>query len=247
MSLKTVTFFGCISEKFKEKILDSLKIGISIVMAAVILALGLVNIITPERSVSVRGLAEREVDADLAVWNMSFSMGENSLESMQKSILEKTEVIKKYLIKHGLEESDFTVKPAAITDNSLNSYMDQTKITYKFVARQTILVRSGKIEAVKSAYADSLELVSAGIAVNQDYDSKVSYEFTKLNDIKPEMIAEATKNARTAAEQFAHDSNSKVGKIKKATQGLFTIEDAAVGLEDKKSVRVVNTVEYLLK
>ena len=227
--------------------MDSLKIGISIVMAAVILAVGLANIITPERSVSVRGLAEREVDADLAVWNMSFSMGENSLESMQRSILEKTEVIKKYLIKHGLEESDFTVKPAAITDNSLNSYMDQTKITYKFVARQTILVRSEKIEAVKSAYADSLELVSAGIAVNQDYDSKVSYEFTKLNDIKPEMIAEATKNARTAAEQFAHDSNSKVGKIKKATQGLFTIEDAAVGLEDKKSVRVVNTVEYLLK
>ena len=227
--------------------MDSLKIGISIVMAAVILAVGLANIITPERSVTVRGLAEREVDADLAVWNMSFSMGENSLESMQKSILEKTEVIKKYLIKHGLEESDFTVKPAAITDNSLNSYMDQTKITYKFVAQQTILVRSGKIEAVKSAYADSLELVSAGIAVNQDYDSKVSYEFTKLNDIKPEMIAEATKNARTAAEQFAHDSNSKVGKIKKATQGLFTIEDAAVGLEDKKSVRVVNTVEYLLK
>lgn len=227
--------------------MDSLKIGISIVMAAVILAVGLANIITPERSVSVRGLAEREVDADLAVWNMSFSMGENSLESMQKSLLEKTEVIKKYLIKHGLEESDFTVKPAAITDNSLNSYMDQTKITYKFVAQQTILVRSGKIEAVKSAYADSLELVSAGIAVSQDYDSKVSYEFTKLNDIKPEMIAEATKNARTAAEQFAHDSNSKVGKIKKATQGLFTIEDAAVGLEDKKSVRVVNTVEYLLK
>ena len=227
--------------------MDSLKIGISIVMAAVILAVGLANIITPERSVSVRGLAEREVDADLAVWNMSFSMGENSLESMQKSILEKTEVIKKYLIKHGLEESDFTVKPAAITDNSLNSYMDQTKITYKFVAQQTILVRSGKIEAVKSAYADSLELVSAGIAVSQDYDSKVSYEFTKLNDIKPEMIAEATKNARTAAEQFAHDSNSKVGKIKKATQGLFTIEDAAVGLEDKKNVRVVNTVEYLLK
>ena len=227
--------------------MDSLKIGISIVMAAVILAVGLANIITPERSVSVRGLAEREVDADLAVWNMSFSMGENSLESMQKSILEKTEVIKKYLIKHGLEESDFTGKPAAITDNSLNSYMDQTKITYKFVAQQTILVRSGKIEAVKSANADSLELVSAGIAVSQDYDSKVSYEFTKLNDIKPEMIAEATKNARTAAEQFAHDSNSKVGKIKKATQGLFTIEDAAVGLEDKKSVRVVNTVEYLLK
>ena len=227
--------------------MDSLKIGISIILAAVILAFGLANIITPERSVSVRGLAEREVDADLAVWNMSFSTGENSLEAIQKSIMEKTEVIKEYLINHGLEESDFTVQPAAITDNSLNSYMDQTKITYTFIARQTILVRSAKIAAVKSAYADSLELVSAGIAVNQDYDSKVSYEFTKLNDIKPEMIAEATKNARTAAEQFARDSNSKVGKIKKASQGLFTIQDAAAGLEDKKNVRVVNTVEYLLK
>ena len=85
---------------------------------------------------------------------------------------------------------------------------------------------------------------------NMDYEqiNGLSLEARqKLNDIKPEMIAEATKNARTAAEQFAHDSNSKVGKIKKATQGLFTIEDAAVGLEDKKSVRVVNTVEYLLK
>ena len=223
--------------------MDSLTLDISLVLAAVILAFGLANIITPERSVSVRGLAEREVDADLAVWNMSFSTGENSLEAIQKSIVEKTE----YLINHGLEESDFTVQPAAITDNSLNSYMDQTKITYTFIARQTILVRSAKISAVKSAYADSLELVSAGIAVNQDYDSKVSYEFTKLNDIKPEMIAEATKNARTAAEQFARDSNSKVGKIKKASQGLFTIQDAAAGLEDKKNVRVVNTVEYLLK
>ena len=92
-----------------------------------------------------------------------------------------------------------------------------------------------------------LSLVSSGIAVLQEYDGKVNYEFTKLNQIKPQMIAEATENARTAAEQFARDSNSKVGKIKKATQGLFTIEDAAPGLEEKKNVRVVTTVEYLLK
>ena len=125
--------------------------------------------------------------------------------------------------------------------------MDQSKLRYTFIARQTILIRSSKIESVKSAYADSLNLVSSGIAVLQEYDGKVNYEFTKLNQIKPQMIAEATENARTAAEQFARDSNSKVGKIKKATQGLFTIEDAAPGLEEKKNVRVVTTVEYLLK
>ena len=89
--------------------------------------------------------------------------------------------------------------------------------------------------------------MGSSIAVSQDYDSKVQYEFTGLNNIKPEMIAVATKNAREAAEQFARDSGSKVGKIKSASQGLFTIDDAAVGLEEKKAVRVVTTVEYLLK
>lgn len=227
--------------------MNSLKIGISIIISSLILAFGLTNIITPERSVSVRGLSEKEVDADLAIWNMTFSTGDNNLSSLQQSVISKTQTVKKYLKDNGLDENDFTVQPAAITDNSLNSYMDQSKLRYTFIARQTILIRSSKIESVKSAYADSLNLVSSGIAVLQEYDGKVNYEFTKLNQIKPQMIAEATENARTAAEQFARDSNSKVGKIKKATQGLFTIEDAAPGLEEKKNVRVVTTVEYLLK
>ena len=227
--------------------MNSLKIGISIIISSLILAFGLTNIITPERSVSVRGLSEKEVDADLAIWNMAFSTGDKNLSSLQQSVFLKTQTVKKYLNDPGLDENDFTVQPAAITDNSLNSYMDQSKLRYTFIARQTILIRSSKIESVKSAYADSLNLVSSGIAVLQEYDGKVNYEFTKLNQIKPQMIAEATENARTAAEQFARDSNSKVGKIKKATQGLFTIEDAAPGLEEKKNVRVVTTVEYLLK
>lgn len=227
--------------------MKSLKLAVAMVVSSLILTFGLMNIITPERSVSVRGLSEKEVEADLALWNMSFSTGDNSLSSLQQSLISKTEIIKKYLSDYGLDEADYTVKPAAITDNSLNAYMDQSKVRYTYIARQTVLVRSSKIKAVKDAYANSLKLVSSGIAINQDYGSNVNYEFTKLNDIKPLMIAEATENARTAAEQFARDSNSKVGKIKKATQGLFSIEDAAPGLEEKKNVRVVTTVEYLLK
>ena len=219
----------------------------SIVIAALILAFGLSNIITPERSVSVRGLSEKEVDADLAVWNLGFSVGDNSLISLQKSILSKTETVRTYLKKHGLDDADFTVQPPSITDNSLNSYMDQSKIRYNFIGSQTVLIRSSKIDSVKSAYADSFDLVSDGITVSRDYGGNISYEFTRLNEIKPEMIAEATRNARLAAEQFARDSDSRVGKIKKATQGLFSIDDAAPGLEEKKSVRVVTTVEYLLK
>lgn len=221
--------------------------ALALVLSSVVLAFGLSNIITPERSVSVRGLAEKEVDADLAVWSLNFSTGDNNLASLQKSILSKTEVVKSYLEGHGLDENDFTVQPASITDNSLNSYMDPDKIRYTYIGKQTVLVRSPKVSAVKSAYAGSLNLVSSGIAVSRDYDGNISYEFTRLNDIKPEMIAEATRNARLAAEQFAHDSNSRVGKIKQASQGLFTIEAAAPGLEEKKTVRVVTTVQYLLK
>lgn len=230
-----------------EKLRNVVVAGIFTLAAAVIIAFGLANIITPERSVSVRGLAEKEVDADLAIWSLKFSLGSNSLSSLQESIVSRTDVVKSYLKEHGLDENDFTVQPPAITDNSLNSYMDQSRIRYTFIGTQSVLVRSSKVAAVKSAYADSLSLVSSGIAVSRDYDGNVSYEFTKLNEIKPEMIADATKNARLAAEQFARDSNSKVGKIKKATQGLFSIENAAPGLEDKKNVRVVTTVEYLLK
>lgn len=219
----------------------------AIVVAAAILAVGMANITKTDRSVSVRGLAEREVAADMAVWPLSFTLGGNNLATLQQTISDKTAVATQFLQEHGLEPSDFTVQAPAITDNSVNPYMDKNQISYIYIAKATILVRSDKVLEVKNAQADSMALMSSGIAVSQDYSSKISFEFTKLNDIKPDMIADATQNARLAAEQFARDSGSKVGKIKRATQGLFSIEDAAVGLEEKKNVRVVTTVEYALK
>ena len=97
-----------------------------------------------------------------------------------------------------------------------------------------------------AAQSNVLDLMGQDIAVLQDYDGQIRYEYTSLNSIKPEMIGEATKNARAAAEQFANDSGSKVGKIRTATQGWFSINDATVGLEQKKNVRVVTTVEFIL-
>lgn len=230
-----------------QNIKNSLITATSIVIASFILAFGLSKIITPERSVTVRGLSEKEVDADLAIWNLKFSIGENDLSLLQKEILNKTKTVTEYLNKCGLSTEDYIINPASIVDNSLNLYMDQTKIRYTFIATQSLLIRSSKIQQVKNAYAKSFDLVSKGITINREYDANVIYEFTKLNEVKPLMIAEATKNARLAAEQFARDSNSNVGKIKKATQGLFSIENAAPGFEEKKNVRVVTTVEYLLK
>ena len=224
-----------------------LSVSVSVIASAVILSVGLSNIARADKTVSVRGLAEREVDADLAVWPLTFSLGSNDLSELQKDILAKTKIVKNYLAEYELSGDDFTVQSPSITDNSMNPYMDKNQVRYTYIAETVVLVRSSKVEQVKKAQGDSLKLMSDGIAVSKDYKSKISFEFTKLNDIKPQMIAEATKNARTAAEQFARDSGSKVGKIKRASQGLFSIEDAAADLSERKTIRVVTTVEYLLK
>lgn len=221
-------------------------ISVVILLAALIVAGGMTQIAHKPRTVTVRGLAERDVPADMAIYPLTFSVGSNDLSQLQADILAKIEIVKAYLQEKGLSESDYTIKSADITDNSVNPWLTE-KGRYTYLAKQVILVRSSNVEAVMAAQASSLDLAGKGIAVSQDYDSMISFEFTKLNDIKPEMIAEATQNAREVAEQFARDSHSKVGKISQATQGYFTIENAAQGLEQVKHVRVVTSIVYLLK
>lgn len=221
-------------------------ISVVILLAALIVAGGMSQIARQQRTVTVRGLAERDVPADMAIWPLTFSVGSNDLSQLQTDIMSKIEIVKAYLQEKGLSEADYTIKSADITDNSVNPWLTE-KGRYTYLAKQVILVRSSNVEAVMAAQASSLDLAGKGIAVSQDYESMISFEFTRLNDIKPEMIAEATQNAREVAEQFARDSHSKVGKISQATQGYFTIENAAQGLEQVKHVRVVTSIVYLLK
>lgn len=226
--------------------IQTIIISISLVICSVILAGGMNKIIKQNRTVTVRGLCEREVPADMAVWKLTFSLGGNDLPSLQKQIISQTATATDYLKSHGLTDEDFSVQSPSITDTSVELYIDSSRRPFIYIAKQSILVRSDKVSAVKAAAENTLELMGNGISVSSDYDSRVIYDFNGLNQIKPEMIALATQNAREAAEQFARDSHSKVGKINSATQGLFTIEDAASGLEDVKRVRVVTTVVYNL-
>ena len=226
--------------------IQTIIISISLVICSVILAGGMSKIIKQNRTVTVRGLCEREVPADMAVWKLTFSLGGNDLPSLQKQIISQTATATEYLKSHELTDEDFSVQSPSITDTSVELYIDSSRRPFIYIAKQSILVRSDKVSAVKAAAENTLELMGNGISVSSDYDSRVIYDFNGLNQIKPEMIALATQNAREAAEQFARDSHSKVGKINSATQGLFTIEDAASGLEDVKRVRVVTTVVYNL-
>ena len=227
-------------------IVSAAVLAIGIVLSGLSIAFGIKALKADQRTVSVRGLSEREIEADLAVWPVTFTLSGNDLSQLRQDIVKKTNIIMSFLKTHGLKESDFTVKEPAITDTTTDPYMDQTRKRDKYFAKVVVFVRSSNINAVNAALSVSIDLMDSGIALSHDYDSRVEYLFTKLNDIKPQMIAEATQNAHKAAEQFAHDSGSKVGKIKRASQGLFSFDDAAPGLPERKSVRVVTTVEYIL-
>ena len=222
-------------------------LSIAIVIASIVLGVSAIVATQPKASVLVRGLAQREVDANLAIWRMSYSLGGNELAALQSEINTKNAVITEFLLAHGLSSDDFSVLPASITNTSLDMYSDKSRISYTFIATATTLVRTSKIKELQAAFKDSSALISSGIAILQDFDNKINYEFTALNEIKPAMVEEATKNAREVAVKFAKDSNSQVGKIKNASQGVFSIENASGGLEDKKSVRVVTQIEYFLK
>ena len=227
-------------------IVSAAVLAIGIVLSGLSISFGIKTLKADQRTVSVRGLAEMEVDADMAVWPVTFTVSGNDLSLLRQDIEKKTGVITSFLKKYGLKDADFTIKEPAITDTTTDPYMDQTRKRDKYFAKVVIFVRSSNVKAVSSALTDSINLMDSGIALSHDYDSRVEYLFTKLNDIKPQMIAEATQNARKAAEQFARDSGSQVSKIKRASQGLFSIDDAAPGLPERKSVRVVTTVEYIL-
>ena len=227
-------------------IVSAAVLAIGIVLSGLSISLGIKTLKADQRTVSVRGLAEMEVDADMAVWPVTFTVSGNDLSLLRQDIVKKTDVITSFLKKHGLKDADFTIKEPAITDTTTDPYMDQTRKRDKYFAKVVVFVRSADIKAVSAALTDSINLMDSGIALSHDYDSRVEYLFNGLNAIKPQMIAEATQNARKAAEQFARDSGSQVSKIKRASQGLFSIDDAAPGLPERKSVRVVTTVEYIL-
>lgn len=216
-----------------------------LIIASYIIGNALVEFKSAERYVTVKGLSERIVEADLAIWSISFRNSANDLEELQRSIDDNKTKLYNFLLEAGFPESEISSMPPQITDTQALPYYDAGKgREYRYVAVTRVTLRSGDVANVKKAMEKAGQLVSAGIAIGED--SSAQFAFTKLNDIKPEMIAEATKNAREAAEQFARDSGSKVGAIRRATQGYFTVENRDAGSPDFKMVRVVTTVDFFL-
>lgn len=200
-----------------------------------------------ERSVTVKGLSEREYDADIVIWPIQFTVTGNDLESLYNSIDTSTSQIKAFLVENGISGQYITFASPGITDKAAQQYGNSGKPEFRYTALQTVTVYSDNINAVRSVMGSLSELGKKGIAFsNTNYQSQTEYIFSRLNEVKPEMIEEATRKAREVAEKFASDSQSTLGKIKRASQGQFSISARDKNNPQIKKVRVVSTVEYYL-
>lgn len=200
-----------------------------------------------ERTVRVKGLAERELPADIVIWPIQFSAAHNDLQGLYNDIDKKTGQIRQFLVKQGIASETITVSTPAITDTSAQQYGKANAAAYRYTATQTVTVYSENIATVRKVMGNLNELGKQGIAFTGDhYQAKTEYIFTRLNAIKPQMIEEATMKAREVAVKFAQDSGSQLGKIKRAAQGQFSIQARDKNNPHIKRIRVVSTVEYYL-
>jgi hypothetical protein len=202
-----------------------------------------------ERHVQVKGLSEREVMADLAVWPIQITLLGNDLKIIRTQIEEQKDEVIKYFKAQGFSNDEITAGITNINDARENIYGDNySNREYRYIAKMDFTIRTTEIPKLQKALDESLDLISKGILIgSKDTWRPIEYSFSNLNEIKPSMIEEATKKAREVAEKFALDSNSKVGKIRSANQGIFSISDRDYNTPHIKIVRVVTTIEYFLK
>ncbi len=200
-----------------------------------------------ERTVTVKGLSEREYEADIVIWPIQFTEASNNLGELYDSIERSTEKIRIFLEENGISQEEITFSIPSITDKSAQQYGNQAKAEFRYTAMQTVTVYSKNIKSVRSVMGTLSVLGKQGIVFSGgNYQSTTEYLFTRLNEAKPSMIEEATRKAREVAEKFASDSKSTLGKIRKASQGQFSINARDKNNPHIKKVRVVSTVEYYL-
>ena len=201
-----------------------------------------------ERVVTVKGLSEREVPADKVIWPLIYKELGNDPADIYQRIEKKNATVMDFLKKHGLTDNEISVNPPQVKDRFADSW-SQENILNRYVASSVIIVNSTQVDLVRNIMQKQAELMKIGIAlISEDYgNNMVKYEFTGLNEIKPEMVEESTKNARATAEKFAKDSDSELGKIRRATQGQFSITNRDNNTPHIKNVRVVSTIDYYIR
>ena len=221
--------------------------GVATVLAALVLGIFMVCTVKTLKSyddtVKVKGLCEKEVPADRVVWRISYGEKSNDLAALRNTVRQDNDIIVRHLRDAGFSEEEINVANASYEDR-YSWASNPNQIPFRYNANQTVTVITKNLDLVRKLQQTlETDLVNQNILAN----SWADYQYLGLNDIKPEMIRESLENARAAADEFANNSHSKIGKMRTASQGYFEVEDLDENTPQKKKVRVVTTVEYYLK
>lgn len=226
---------------------NTLILAIAIVVAGAMLPISVAKFKSYDRTVDVKGLCEQEVKADKVIWPLSYKVMGNDLATVLAETERNNSAIKDFLKAGGLAENEITVNTPLISDKFASEYGNNDRV-YRYLVTNVITVCTDNVDAVLAMLGRQSELVKKGIPlIGDNWENKTQFKFEALNDIKPQMIEEATANAREAAGKFAKDSGSRLGKIKSATQGTFSIDDRDSNTPYIKRVRVVTYVTYYIK
>lgn len=218
---------------------------IGLIVGAVLLGNAIKAARADDRIVSVKGLCEREVKADNVICPFAYKEGGDDLQQLYRTIERKNAIIIAFLKEAGIAEDEISIAAPKVVDTRTEWSGSQNR--YAYIVTSVVTVCTDKVDEIIRLQSQQGELLQQGIATTSGWEFPTVYSFTKLNEIKPSMIETATKNARETAEKFAADSESELGKIKRATQGQFSITDRDSNTPYMKNVRVVTSVDYYLK
>ena len=233
--------------KENNRIIAAALIAVGIVCLGWFIKAGIDNFANKDRKVNVKGLAEREVEADKVTWPIVSKELGNDLPSLYDRIGATQKKIKSFLLRNGIKETELTENAPQVIDLHAREYSDNNK-PYRYIVTSVITVTSSQVKQVRSIIARQGDLLKEGVAiVDGGYENPVKYEFVSFKEMKPKMMQEAIENAEKTAQQFAENSHSELNKIVSADQGQFSIDDRDSNTPYIKKIRVVTTVTYSLK
>ena len=233
--------------KIDMKLLQAAILAVSIAFLGLCIKWGIDDFANKDRNVTVKGLAEKEVEADKVTWPIPTKELGNDLPELYQRINTTTAKVKAFLKQHGIKDDEINVNAPVVIDLNADQYSNNNH-GFRYNITSTITVTSQNVKLVRSIMAKQGELLKQGVAVlDGGYENRITYEYVGFRKMKPQMMQEAIKNAEATAQEFATNSNSKLNKITKADQGQFSIDDRDANTPYIKKVRVVTTITYSLK
>lgn len=233
--------------KIDMKLLQAAILAVSIAFLGLCIKWGIDDFANKDRNVTVKGLAEKEVEADKVTWPIPTKELGNDLPELYQRINTTTAKVKAFLKQHGIKDDEINVNAPVVIDLNADQYSNNNR-GFRYNITSTITVTSQNVKLVRSIMAKQGELLKQGVAVlDGGYENRITYEYVGFKKMKPQMMQEAIKNAEATAQEFATNSSSKLNKITKADQGQFSIDDRDANTPYIKKVRVVTTITYSLK